>query len=339
VCRVCRVRACVRHAHTSRADDQTGDKEDGAWKTAISTLVKKGFVQRHPLRSTPHYSLTTEGEELAERLSRSTTTGKEDSAPAPRSVVRAATAVSSVATAKASASAGQLHGHDSNEDSCDIDADDDDDDDDTGYRRSAVKSKKKAAPLEKERQRRAPSEDENKENRENGAGGVTQGGWESSGKQTSSLSSSTTKPRVTIDLCASPSPSASPSYHPHYDYNFDYSPLGTCHRLSPYRSLAPASPSRLLHPFLYTQHPSSTASTASTTMGHAGASSPAALATAPYKPSFRFGYVNEDEQWCTYRWEAAEKFHEGEVPRSLMTSAQPLLLTHVTHDSWLVTVV
>jgi hypothetical protein len=59
-------------------------------------------------------------------------------------------------------------------------------------------------------------------------------------------------------------------------------------------------------------------------MGHADASSPAAPATAPYKPSFRFGYVNEDEQWCTYRWEAAEKFHEGEVtcrPRSLMTSA------------------
>lgn len=300
----------------------TGDKEDGAWKTAISTLVKKGFVQRHPLRSTPHYSLTTEGEELAERLSRTTTTttGKEDSAPAPRSVVRAATAVSSVATAKASASAGQLHGHDSNEDSCDIDADDNDDDDNTGYRRSAVQSKKKAAPSGKER-RRPPSEDEDKENRENGAGGVTQGGWESSGKQTSSsLSSSTTKPRVTIDLCASPSPSASPSYHPHHDYNFDYSPLGAYHRLSPYRGLTPASPNRLLHPFLHTQHSSSS----STTMAHAGASSPAAP-TAPYKPSFRFGYVNEDEQWCTYRWEAAEKFHEGERYYRISTMQDPTL--------------
>lgn len=93
---------CVACSHlTSHAHDQTGDKEDGAWKTAISTLVKKGFVQRHPLRSTPHYSLTTEGEELAERLSR-TTSGREDSAPASRLV--------SVATAKAPASAGQLHG-------------------------------------------------------------------------------------------------------------------------------------------------------------------------------------------------------------------------------------
>lgn len=256
-----------RLASATNGSCRQADKDDGPWKTAISTLVKKGLMQRHPLQTTPHYSLTAEGKEVADRLAGTNVeSGLSTSPPRPISQTRTK-----------------------------LDEDKDDE-----YTLRYHQPGKRKPNLEVRSSAR--SDDSDKENATNFAYNAR----EPAGRANTSTSSHSlrvdTQASCTIDLSISP---LSPTFDscPFSSGSHGSSPLRPSQRYSPFQSS-----SRLMH-----QSPTRSPLSPKSPWSKNTAPQESPLPTMPCKASFRFRfrYVDDEDQYCAYKWDAACKIHEG----------------------------